>query len=640
MQGRYGRLKRSISPLFFVFLLFFPLVFAVQVQAEEPPYLTDLLESARQKELHKDRYWHTLLHYKKGSFGMRSLIDDPKFFLSKEGKYHPEAELEATIRAFFQKADDETKHPVCRFIARYAWIKEKLNLDASQLPVPECRHFEGIMNHIKPESVTLIFPTSYMNSPASMFGHTLLTIETAYRSKLLSYAINYSAITNETFGPLYAIKGLFGFYKGYFSILPYYAKIQEYSDVNHRDIWEYPLNLNAEEIKKLLMHIYELDSIYSDYYFFDENCSYDLLFLLDAARPSLDLTDQCNWWVIPLDTIKTVKKNRLITGVVYRPSKTTKIKHLASLLPKSGQRMALSMAKGDLEPDRLLEQKISNEEKIRVCDLASEYLQYEYSKKNLTKKPYQDRFLKTLRVRSLLGEPDEDRYRVPTPPRPDEGHDSNRFSLGIGIREGDLFQEIKYRPAYHDLLDNENGYKEGSQIVFGNTALRYYSSDRRLELENVDFIDIVSISPRDEFFQSISWKIKTGLVQKVMEDGEDHLVYELNPGGGFAFKNDFLGLWYLMMETDLNVGGALDGGYAAGIGGSMGLIKGLTDFWKIHFFTRDIYYGLGDTHNSFEAALLQNFTISTNTSLTLEISRSKAHQFYQTEAKAYWNLFF
>ena len=628
-----------ISP-FFLFLFFSLLLFAVQVQAEQPAYLTTLLESARQKELHKDKYWHILLHYKKGPFGTRSLIDDPKFFLAKEGKHNPKAELEATIRGFFQKVDDETKHPACRFIARYAWIKEKLDLESSRLPVPACRNFEAIMNRIKPEAVTLIFPTSHMNSPASMFGHTLLTIETAYRSKLLSYAINYSAVTDETFGLSYAVKGLFGFYKGYFSVLPYYAKLQEYSDVDHRDIWEYPLNLNKKEIRRLLMHIYELDSIYSDYYFFDENCSYDLLFLLDAARPSLDLTDQCNWWVIPLDTIKTVKKNGLITGAAYRPSKTTKIKHLGSLLPKSGRKMALSMAKGDLEPERILEQKISNEEKIRVCDLASEYLQYQYTKKDLTKKPYVGRFLKTLRARSLLGEPDEDQYRIPAPGRPDEGHHSNRFSLGTGIKKDEPFQEIKYRPAYHHLLDNGKGYKPGSQIVFGNTALRYYSCDKRLKLENLDVIDIVSISPRDEFFQSISWKIKTGLVQKVMEDGEDHLVYELNPGGGFAFKSDFLGLWYLMMEADLNLGGVLDERYAAGIGASTGFIKTLTDFWKIHFFARDIYYGLGDTHNTFEAALLQNFTISTNTSLTLEVSRSKAHQFYQTEANAYWNLFF
>jgi hypothetical protein len=125
-----------------------------------------------------------------------------------------------------------------------------------------------------------------------------------------------------------------------------------------------------------------------------------------------------------------------------------------------------------------------------------------------------------------------------------------------------------------------------------------------------------------------------------MEDEEDHLVGQLNPGGGVAYKSSFLGLWYLMAEANLNVGGALDKGYAAGIGASTGFIKGLTDFWKIHFLTRDIYYGLGDRHNAFEVAFLQNFTISTNTSLTAGISTSRAWHFSQTEAKIYWNLFF
>jgi hypothetical protein len=89
-----------------------------------------------------------------------------------------------------------------------------------------------------------------------MFGHTLLIVETASKSKLLAYAISYAAVTQETFGPLYAIKGLFGFYRGYYSILPYYAKIQEYRDLSDRDIWEYPLNLEYGEVIRLLMHIY------------------------------------------------------------------------------------------------------------------------------------------------------------------------------------------------------------------------------------------------------------------------------------------------------------------------------------------------------------------------------------------------
>ena len=632
--------KLYISLFFYILVLLSALTFAFPVLAKDSPYLTFLLESARQKELYKDRYWHTLLHYKKGPFGLRSLIDDPKFFLSEEGKHNPEAELEAMIRTFFQEVEDESKHPVCKFIARYAWLKEKLNLNPSRLSIPECSRFETLMNDIQPQSVSLIFPTAYMNSPASMFGHTLLTVETADRSKLMSYAINYSALTDETFGPLFAIKGLFGFYKGYFSILPYYAKIQEYSDVSDRDIWEYPLNLSVEETRRLLMHLYELELIYSDYYFFDENCSYDLLFLLDAARPSLDLTDQLRWWVIPLDTIKTVKKNGLITDAFYRPSKSTKIKHIASLLPKTSQQKALSIAKGELEPDILLKQEGSNEEKIRICDLASEYLQYRYANKKIEQKPYQERFLKILRVRSFLGGSEEDPYRIPAPARPDRGHDSNRFSLGFGSKADDFFQQIEYRPAYHDLIDNEEGYKEGAQIIFANIVLRYYFSDEVLELENLDFIDIISIAPRDKFFKHISWKIKTGLERRILEDKKDHLLYQLNTGGGFAYKSDLLGLWYVMMEADFNLSGALEKNYAAGIGASAGLIKSLTDFWKIHFFTRAIYYELGDETNAFEASLLQNFTLSTNMSLRAEISRSRSHDVYQTDATLSWQIFF
>ena len=637
---RYGWFRKTMSPLFFL-LLFVPLpLFAAQVQTTDPPYLSAVLELARQKEIYKEKYWHILLHYKRGPFGTRSLIDDEDFFLSREGKYNPEAELNATIRAFFQEADDQTKPPVCKYIARYTWIKEQLELDSSQLPVPECKQFTELVSQIKPESVSLIFPTTHINSPASMFGHTLLIVETASKSKLLAYAISYAAVTDETFGPLYAIKGLFGFYRGYYSILPYYAKIQEYRDVSDRDIWEYPLNLEYEEVIKLLMHIYELNAIYSDYYFFDENCSYQLFFLLDAARPSLGLADQLNLWVIPLDTVRVAKNNGLITGTFYRPSKSTIIKHIASLLPKASRNKALSIVRGDLEPQILLKQDIPKQEKIQICDLASEYLQYLYANDELTQKTYTSSFLNILQVRSKLGAVDEIEYQIPRPTPPDEGHLSNRLSLGFGIKEKDLFQEIEYRAAYHDLTDNDEGYKEGAQIIFGSVALRYYFPDRNLQLESLDLIDIVSIAPRDEFFQNISWKVRTGLYRRVLDDDRDHLLYRLNPGGGFAYQDDWKGLWYVFMETDLNLGPDLENNYAVGIGGSAGFIRKVTGRWKFHLFVRDIYYGLGDTTNSVELALLQNFTITTNTSLSAKILRTLSHGSHQNEASLNFRWFF
>lgn len=63
----------------------------------------------------------------------------------------------------------------------------------------------------------MIFPAAYLNSPSSMFGHTLLRIDQADvqsdKTSLLSYAINFGAyIEGSDNSILYAWKGLMGGY--------------------------------------------------------------------------------------------------------------------------------------------------------------------------------------------------------------------------------------------------------------------------------------------------------------------------------------------------------------------------------------------------------------------------------------------
>ncbi len=594
--------------------------------AADEEYVRGLVESANAAHLYDDKYWHTLVHYKKSGFSTRSLIDDPKFFLAEDGKKNPKSEMEATIRALFQEDDDETKLAVCRFVARYAWLKEKLHIDESRLPRATCGRFDDLMEKIRPKTAVLIFPTSHINSPASMFGHTLVTIETENGSKLLSHAINYSAVTTETFGPIFAVKGIFGLYKGYFSLLPYYAKVQEYSDFSQRDIWEYTLNLSEEEVFRMMMHIAELDNIYSDYYFFDENCSYNLLFLLDVARPSLCLTDEflskLDFWVIPIDTIRSVKNSDLVQSAAYRPSKTTTIRHIASLLPERSQKLALSIVRGKLPPEAVLSMDIPQEEKIRICDLVSDYAKYRYSKEHMTKEQYVPLFLSTLRVRSGLGNPEASGYNISAPVPPDAGHLSNRVALGAGMEDGCAFAEIRYRPAYHTLIDHDDGYIEGGQIVFTNVNIRYYPEEQRIALQNFDIIDIVSFSPRDRFFSPISWKIMTGFERKYAKSGNDILIYKINPGGGLAYASDFTGLFYIMMETELDAGKWLDDTYAAGVGASTGIIKNITRFWKAHVFARNVYYVFGDGRNELILTAAQGFRLTTNNSIILEAGRT------------------
>lgn len=605
--------------------------------AEGTPPLALLLERARALELHADRYWHTLLHYRTTFRGETSLIDDPDFFLSATGKHDPESELEATLRAFFAQSEPDARLVQCRFPARFEWLSEKLGLDTQSMPIPACAELMHAYTEVDPRSATLIFPGTNNNSPASMFGHTLINIEGPYKSKLLSYAVNYSAFTNETNGFAFAVKGIFGLYPGYFSILPYYQKLREYADLERRDVWEYQLNLNGAETRRMFLHIWELREIYSDYFFFDENCAYQLLFLLEAARPSLHLTDRCRPWVIPIDTVRIIREAGVIESSNYRPSKATRIVRIAAQMSVSEQKITLQVLDGSLPPAQLPHAGLSREAQIRVLDLATESVEFSYFKKQLTKKEYRTRYLSLLKERSFLGPPSKE-PDWSEPQRPDAGHGSNRFSLGAGFWDNRFYQQIKIRPAYHNLLDSDAGYVRGSQIDFADLVLRYYPNDHKVELHNLNMIDIVSLSPRSRFFKPVSWKVRTGLVQRLFADGDNHLVYELTPGGGFCYGNDWA-LAYAMADAELLVSGRFKDSFSLGGGGSVGTLLNVGKRWKAHVALRHIWHEVGDSHQSTRISVDQTLITGTNSSVILHLSRERIFKQYATDLSLSWNLF-
>ncbi len=628
----HGYLKESMS----LWILFFLLFTSSTVKAEEYPFLNELLKKAEAEKLYNDRYWHILLHYKPKRSGFKSLIDDPRFFLSPDGKENPKAELEATVRALYQSDKKDDEHPKCRFVARYNWLKENLDIDESFFSGVECKEFNNTIDTIvQPKSLILVFPAFYMNNPASMFGHTLLRIDSSYQSKLLSHAVNYAAYVDSA-GILYPIKGIFGFYKGYFKVFPYYERVKEYSDIEQRDMWEYRLDLSEEEGRRMLMHLWELKDIYSYYYFIDENCSYNLLYLLEAARPSLHLTDRLGLWVVPVDTLRVIKESGIVESTEFRPAMTTRIRSIASSLNEEAQETALKIVDRELGTDQIPD--INHDEKIKILDMAIEIIQYKYNKEKLSKDEYLKLFLDVLGARSKLGTSYVDSV-IPVPKPPEEGHFSSRFSLGVGVRGDDIFQEVRFRPAYHNLTDPDDGYLEGSHIIFADAALRYYT-DGRIRLESLDLIDIVSLSPRNNFFKPISWKVKTGLTQKMGSDQQEHLLYQLDAGFGFAFKNELTGLCYTLAEASLNVGAELRDYYALGVGINVGTIKQLTDVWKINLSAEVLFYEFGDRFREKKVSVVQTFKINQNNSLNLSLSWEEIFNRERPEVKLNWNYYF
>jgi hypothetical protein len=602
-----------------LFLTFYPIAWAEAAQQLQP---RGFHQQAKELQLARARIWHILLRYRTVGGGFESLVDDPAYFISPLGKRDPEAELMAFIDALFAPEEMADEHVSCRFPARTEWLLQSLNVEHSLLPQPICTKLNEALATVSPKSAVLVFPAAHNNGPASMFGHTLLRIGSSYDSELLSHAINYAAHSTDTNGLIYAFKGLFGYYNGYFTVLPYYEKLNEYNDLEHRDVWEYRLDLTEQEVRQLVLHSWEQQGIASDYFFFDENCSFLLLFLLEAARPELRLAESYwqrrSFWVIPVDTITIIRRAGIVNGVHYRPALATRIRYRASMLPQVGREMAHAVVMQAATADEVQnEPRLLEEERRQVLELAAEFLRYRYSRKELSEEVFRKQFLQILKARSRLGAGEAVLASMPQPPLPEEGHDAGRMTAGAGVREDRFFLELSWRPAYHDLLDADEGFTKGAQINFIDLRGRYYPRDNALRLQKLQLVDIVSLAPRDLFFRPVSWKVNGGVQRKTFTDGTDRLYLGLNTGGGLAWNVAAGALLYLMAEADLNAADRWQDKMAIGAGGTAGLLLTLNKDWKVHLGGRALAYAL-EEHEHYRIFAEQSYRLSRQLSLTLQ----------------------
>ena len=463
--------------------------------------------------LSNSKYWHILGHYKNGV----SEIDSKNFFLSKNGKYSPKEELKATIRRLTHPKAKDDNSVYCRFPARREWIKKEI---PSLKIIPQnCKELKKELNAIKDvTSITLVFPTILMNSPASMFGHTLLRLDESNGDYLNSFAVNYAAYTDESNGLIYAYKGLTGGYIGKYAIVPYYKKISEYNDIKSRDIWEYKLNLDKKEINRLKLHLFEIKNTYSKYYYFNKNCSYEILWLLEAARPGLDIVYKFDYKVLPIDTIKEAKKEHLIVSSRFRPSKKRVILYYFNKIEHKTK--ALEFLKKD---NFNIIKNLPTHEKEYILDFAIEMLNYKYLSKQIKRSIYLKNYISLLKKRSTL--PKEKPLHITPPQNPINSHNSNKF-WGYG-KEGSIL--LGFKPAFHYTDDLNTGFSPGAYIDFFVTQIRI-NPDR---LDYFYLFRINSLTKRDEIFKPVSWSVALG----AKRFKNDRLYMFLTPSFGFTYSN-------------------------------------------------------------------------------------------------------
>ncbi len=612
--------------LAFLTCLFAPVPSDAQ-QSDRELYLRQLIDRAEQAKLADQREWHLLLHYRKGLFGgYESEQDDPGFFLSSDGKTNPAAELNATLaKLFSDELVGRSRQPAqCAFIARYHWLKQQLNFDPTRLPPLTCERFHRWYEDFEVQSISLIFPSAFLNNPASMFGHTLFRVDQrgqTEQTRILAYTINYAADVPPNAGLAYPIRGIFGSYKGYFSTIPYYLKVQQYRDIENRDIWEYRLNLTETQLRRFLMHAWELGNAYFDYFFFKENCSYHLLALLDYADPDLHLTEEFMGWTVPADTVRLiVSKPGLVSDITYRPSRSTVIKRKRESLPAAERDLAHRITQDAQELTSSTFTQLIPAKQAFVLDLASDYLRYRIETTDSPKPEWKERNRAVLTARSRLRIPSEEFTVRPFAKQPELGHKMHRAAIGGGWRNNDTFEEATFRGGYHDLLDPEVGYTPDAQIEMAAITVRHYNRADQTRVERATLLNLLSLSPIDSVFHAPSWKLNIGMNTIRHNDCQLCSNGFLNAGIGGAkefrlLKREVL---FAFAETEANVSKAYDEMHRIGGGGTVGMLADITERWKVMATGTYVKFPLGDKSDDFRWYVGSRFTLARNWTVRLE----------------------
>ncbi len=631
--------KQYIFSVRFTLFLLVSLIFFHTAQANQDTYIKALHGQAETLNLWQHREWINLLHYdQSGSKGsMLSQVDDPRFFNAIDGKQNPKTELLHTISAFFNNVSDENNHPQCRFVARLDWLINKLDIENSRLPKVACSDYKQWRTMIPDEQVTLIFPAYHLNSPSSMFGHTLLRLDpasTKNSSDWLSMAVNFGANVRDGDNSLfYAFRGLSGGYPGFFIVAPYFKKIREYNRKEKRDIWEYPLNLTTQETKRIVTHLWELKEIEFDYYFLDENCSYRLLELLEIARPSIELTNDFKNTAIPVDTIRAIERVGLITGAHYRPSQVTILEHLLADIPDGQLDLVKSISNNPTLMNRNRFISLSDDDKAEIVNAAYKYLRFQQTgavRDSISAKNSHE-LLKALNTFPIH------KPNLPPAPesRPENSHDSQRASFSIGEENKQAYNEAAFRFSFHSLEDNEHGFLQGAQINMGNIVVRD-SENESVKLQRFDVIDIFSLTARTQLFKPLSWKVYTGL-ERQLTNGQQRLVAHVTGGAGGAYKPFNNNLIYGLLIARLENNRGFDNDITPALGVSTGMLHHFGSS-TAHIevsgeeFSNDVY--------RYRGKYIHNFNIAKNHSMKLTATREKQEETTFSEGKVSYQYYF
>lgn len=501
-----------------------------------------------------DLPWKRYLSYQKNFWGRESsAVTTDFFFLSPSGRVDAAAEKERSLEGFRRNEIREFEgrpQPLrCLFPYRAELLEE---LTGEKLPRPPCPDLDRWVGAVSAHKVSVVFAGAYTNNPASMFGHTFLRFSRFAgedRSQILrSYSAGYMAAVPPEDGEAETIvKGLLGLYTGFFNVKPHYMNAALYNNSESRDLWEYPLKLTDEEVRRSVLLLWELMNFAgADYYFLDRNCSHRLLAFVETLRPDVRLTEKTGVFVLPLDTVRILEEAGLVdeSGILFEPSLRRRINaRLERMSP--GERREFRRARRDPTVLRSVTD-------VRVLDTLVDDWTRRFYEKSAKLPPEQAELREeTLRLRAMSG-PSPDRL-LPEELRPEispeRGHRTSWWEARAGAAT-ESFLGFSATMGAHDLKASAKGYDGFAAIEYLSVGAQWEPGDRRVRSAGLRMADVAALNRWTREEPLWSWAFDGGLESKrdLPQGWRNEVKAGASFGMTFAFAKE-AGLFAILPEV-------------------------------------------------------------------------------------------
>jgi len=469
--------------------------------------------------------WLKLLYYQKVNNTLKGEVASDSFYLHPEGKYNPTKELNYSISLINSQQGNKPLDFSCLFPARASLIHQwKLAKVKSN-----CPKLNSWKQHIDLKSIHYIYTSQYPSNPASVFGHSFILLKSHSQPELMNLTVNYAADVPQKIGPFdYILRGLGGGFDGTYTIQPFYSRIQQYNNVEDRDMWSYQLDFNSQEMDQFLNHLWEIkDRFKMPYHFLTKNCSGILLKLIAAIKTEHSLYPKNPLYIAPAESLKNLNEWGIIKSYQFYPSTGKKLKYyLSKMSRKQKNTFASSFSK------RILQSEATKDPLVLSAILY-----------NLEIKRHQNHGTledidKVYRTKVLIHRSKLSKFKEidhPSPPPTILSHDPIKLSFGH-LRNNSLQSyKLSFRPALHEINDRTYSYIPFSEIIFLDTNL-LYNSHHGLQLDDLTFFKFANLRAASLTNTPVSFAFNSGLKSNSIMNLNGQYYSYLTPEAGISFN--------------------------------------------------------------------------------------------------------